>query len=103
MVYNHFDNERAKKRLTPARAAVRKTTNRRNGRRHMVSNKEEKKILVSFDPDPLSRNARDDVPHLDVIRQSWSLASQAGRHCSNPSTCLMKRLTMSTPVRPESE
>ncbi|KAG2211568.1 hypothetical protein INT45_003506, partial [Circinella minor] len=35
MVYNHFDNERAKQRLTPARAAVRKTTNRRNGRRHM--------------------------------------------------------------------
>ncbi|KAG2216561.1 hypothetical protein INT45_013570 [Circinella minor] len=36
MAYNHFDNERAKQRLTPTRAAVRKTTNRRNGRRHML-------------------------------------------------------------------
>ncbi|KAG2215577.1 hypothetical protein INT45_009301 [Circinella minor] len=35
MVYNHFDNERAKQRLTPAHADARKTTNRRNGRRHM--------------------------------------------------------------------
>ncbi|KAG2226643.1 hypothetical protein INT45_005129 [Circinella minor] len=33
-VYTHFDNERTKQRLTPERAAVRKTSNRRNGRRH---------------------------------------------------------------------
>ncbi|KAI7859759.1 hypothetical protein BDC45DRAFT_563802 [Circinella umbellata] len=33
-VYAHFDNQRTKQRRTPERAAARKTSNRRNGRRH---------------------------------------------------------------------